>query len=153
MLDHHLRSPHESQLDQLTQSQRWSRINGSPPTRLMLQTPKGAVEAKMQHVCLSCWCCWRGIIEKAELVGLDEREPVISIYFGPTQLLCLRMPVVHLLLRKLKEAVKVKCVACGSHVCRSFLSERRIDMWPFIKNKLFVVSLTTVFPNQSSAEL
>lgn len=33
-------------------------------------------------------------MEKAELVGLDDREPVISISCGPTWLLCLRMPVV-----------------------------------------------------------
>lgn len=45
------------------------------------------------------------------------------------------------------EAVKVKCFACVSHVCRSFLSERRIDMWPFIKNKLFIVFLAAAFPN------
>lgn len=62
------------------QSKRWSRINGSPLTRLTLRTPKGAVEAKMQHVCQTRWCCWGGILEKAELVG-PGREGACNFHF------------------------------------------------------------------------
>lgn len=55
-------------------------------------------------------------MEKAELVGLDERESVISISCGPTWLLCLRMPVVRFAAQEIEGGCTSEmfcvCVTC-----------------------------------------
>lgn len=53
---------------------------------------------------------------KAELVGLDQREPVISVSCGLTWPLYVRMPVVHFAAQEIEGGCKSEmfcvCVTC-----------------------------------------